>query len=259
MDHSIISIWILDPESRIISRISELDLPSRSIAQFITSSLTNLHHNSSTPTIMPSTWKMYIIPGFVMVVEYRLLMVASCWPETLFLVAEAMTINWCCKCSFLDRRSVVNIKSWMHLEICREIYNISYILIILILESSQLNGLTWINICFNHTIQDWVNRIWDSYIQSGAQYSPYNIWQNSSDADYCIFRSNKAQANSGTSWMPRLPTRFVSGGHLGWHSDWLLVTWTYLLLIGFKYARIHTGYDQKQLCLNMTTLPCWLG
>ena len=62
-------------------------------------------------------------------------------------------------------------------------------------ESCEPNDLIRINCYFNHTFLVWANRTWDPDVLSGVGYSPFNIWQNNSVADYYIFRPNKVQAN----------------------------------------------------------------
>jgi len=65
LDHSIILLWIFDPESRIITRISVLDQPSRLVHQLVTSPLPDLHINRSTTVVWPTTNKMCIMFGSI--------------------------------------------------------------------------------------------------------------------------------------------------------------------------------------------------
>ena len=63
LDHSMILIWIFDPESRIITRISVLDLLSILVHQLVISPLPDLHINRSTTAIWPTANMMCMILG----------------------------------------------------------------------------------------------------------------------------------------------------------------------------------------------------
>jgi len=61
LDHSIILIWILDPQSRTIIQISTLDLPFRFVQQLVTSPLPNNHMNRSMTAVTQRASRMCII------------------------------------------------------------------------------------------------------------------------------------------------------------------------------------------------------
>ena len=124
LDHSIIQIWIFNPESRNITRISDLNLPSRLVQKLVTSPLPDLRINRPTTVILRSTSKMCIILGSIMVLRSQLFMVTPSRQETVFLVAEQTTIHSHCNRVFLRRWGDVNIKALWHLETCRVIKEI---------------------------------------------------------------------------------------------------------------------------------------
>jgi len=126
LDHSIFLLWLLDQESRIITRISVFNLPSRIVHQLLTSPSLDLHSNRSMSAIRRSAGKMCIIFRLVLVVGSRLPMVTSYRQETIFLVAKQMTILASSHHSIHLRWDVVNTKPLQHLEICRVIKEISY-------------------------------------------------------------------------------------------------------------------------------------
>ena len=65
---------------------------------------------------------------------------------------------------FLMRWDVVNIRTLLHLKICRIIWGISRKPLIDILEPSRPNGLIPINPWFDHTFLVWANGMLDSYV-----------------------------------------------------------------------------------------------
>ena len=81
MDYLVILISILDQESRIITRICVLHLPSRLVHQLVTSPLPDLHINGPIAAIKPLANKMCMIFRLVLVVVSVLSMVSSCWQE----------------------------------------------------------------------------------------------------------------------------------------------------------------------------------
>jgi len=119
LDHSIILIWIFDPEPRIITRISALDLPSRLVHQLVTSPVTDLYISRSTTAIRPTANTMCIILGSIMVIGSLLSMVTPYRQETLLLVADQTSIHSCPNGLFLGRWGVVSTRALWHLEICR--------------------------------------------------------------------------------------------------------------------------------------------
>jgi len=88
-----ILIWIFDPESPIITRISVLDLRFRLVYQLVTSPLPDLEINRSMTWIRSLASKMAIIIGSIMIMGSLLLMDTTYRQETLFLVAKQMTIH----------------------------------------------------------------------------------------------------------------------------------------------------------------------
>jgi hypothetical protein len=82
LNHSIFQIWIFDPESRIITGISVLDLRSRLVNRLVISSLLDLSIKQSMTAIKPITSKMCIIFNTPMVVEALWLMVTAYRQQT---------------------------------------------------------------------------------------------------------------------------------------------------------------------------------
>jgi len=121
LDHSIILIWIFDPESRIITRISLLDQPSRLVHQLVTIPLPDLHINRSITEILSMANTMCIIFGSIMVVGSLPLMVTPYRQETLFVVVDQATIHTRSIGLFLGWWGVVSIRALWPLEVCRVI------------------------------------------------------------------------------------------------------------------------------------------
>jgi len=191
-DHSMIHVWMIDPESRTVTRIAILDLPSGFLHLLVISQLPDLCNNWSMTPVKPSSNKMCIIFGSILVATAPFSMVTPYRQARLFLVADEMTIQSCSNGSFLRRWGVVNIRLPWHLGICRVMWEISHQPIINISESCRPNGLIQINYFFNYTVCVWANKTWDLYVQSDAGCTPFNIWQYYSVADHCIFGSDKA-------------------------------------------------------------------
>jgi len=119
---SIIHIYMFDPNSRTVTRISIWDLPSGFGHRLVISPLPDLCINWSMTTVKPSVNKMCIIFGSVLVATSLFSMVPLYGQECLLLVADQTTIQSCFNLSFLGRWGVVNIRLPWHLEICRVIW-----------------------------------------------------------------------------------------------------------------------------------------
>jgi len=182
---------MFDPKSRSVTRISILDLPFGFVHLLVISPLPDLCINWSMTTVKPSANIMCIIFGSVRVTTSLFSMVTPHQQESIFLVADQTTIQSCRDGSFLGRWGVINIRLPWHLKICRVIWEISHQPIINILESCRQNGLIQINSLFDHTVYVWVNRARDSHFLSDAGCTLFDICQNYSVADHCIFGSNK--------------------------------------------------------------------
>ena len=110
---------ILDPKSQTITRISILDLPSRFVHLLVISPLLDICIKWSTTTVKQSMNMMCISCRSVLVATSLFLMVTFYQQESLFLVANQLTIYSCSNGTFLGRWDVVNIRPAWHLEICR--------------------------------------------------------------------------------------------------------------------------------------------
>jgi hypothetical protein len=119
LDHLIIQIWILDLESRIISWISVLNIHSILVHQLVTSPLSDIDINRSITVTRRRARMMCIIVRLVIAVGRQWWMVTPDWQETVFLVAEQMTIHLCSSGSVLERGGVINMRALTNLDICR--------------------------------------------------------------------------------------------------------------------------------------------
>jgi hypothetical protein len=192
--HWIFQKWILNSNWWIITRISYLDQPAESVHLFVISPLPYLHMNRPTTAIKPSINKMCVIFRSVLVVGYLLSMVYSLSAGNL-----------------IHSRLTNKYHLMLQWFICYEMKCRQY-------QTSTASRHMW-----SHTWYKWVTNDWyigilstewtytnqplfrahllflgprglTTYVLSGAGYSPFNIWQNSLVAEYCIFGSNKAKS-----------------------------------------------------------------
>jgi len=148
-EHSTINTEILDPRSKIITRISILDQPSTCIHLLVISPLPNLHMNRSTTTVERIVNKMCNILGSVVVAIFVFPMFTRYRQETWCLVTNQTTIQLCSNGQFLMRCCVMNIRPLWHFEMCRVIYEISKKLIVkgfLLTAIMALAIVVWIHV-----------------------------------------------------------------------------------------------------------------